>query len=87
MTITAAWRVQLGAGMKPVEESEQTDVIEDGGIENALADADIVIGLADVDPVPLSPMLEAIDPDATERAHTTGQDQRERLPIRGRDFV
>jgi hypothetical protein len=37
-------------------------------------------GIADVDPQPLSQMVEAIDPDATEAAHTELRDLHDRLP-------
>lgn len=38
------------------------------------------MGLSDVDPEPLTQFGEAIDPEATERAHEEIPAQRERLP-------
>lgn len=52
------------------------------GIEAAVANPDVVIGLADVDPEPLSTVGEALDPEATKEAHESGQAQRDKLPVR-----
>lgn len=47
----------------------------------------VIVGIADVDPEPLaSPAVEAIDPDAAGEAHRSVQEQRDRLPIRGKNL-
>jgi len=48
--------------------------------------ADSIGGLSEVDPEPISQMVEAMDPEATEDAHREVRDQRERLPVRGRNI-
>lgn len=51
----------------------------------AVMDADVIIGITEVDPEPLSSMLEALDPEATEGAHRDVQDQRDRMPVGGKN--
>ena len=57
------------------------------GIEDAVQDADLVMGISDVDPTPLSGMGEAIDPDANAEAHNAGRKQRERMPVPGKNVL
>jgi hypothetical protein len=45
----------------------------------------VIVGLADVDPEPLAGMGEGIDPDAVEEAHRSVKEQREGLPISGKN--
>jgi hypothetical protein len=58
-------------------------ITPDGG-----ADAiSIPPGISQVDPQPLTQIsAEAIDPDATEAAHDTIVEQRERLPVPGKNL-
>lgn len=51
----------------------------------AVMDADVIIGIAEVDPEPLSQMIEAMDPEATEGAHRDVQEQRGRMPVGGKN--
>jgi hypothetical protein len=44
-----------------------------------------IIGLADVDPVALTQMGEAIDPELTRAAHEEIPEQRARMPVRGKN--
>ena len=44
-----------------------------------------IIGLADVDPQALTQMGEAIDPEMTKAAHEEIPEQRDRLPVRGKN--
>ena len=37
-------------------------------------------GISDVDPEQISQVVEALDPEATEAAHTSIKEQREKLP-------
>jgi hypothetical protein len=51
------------------------------------ADVPPLQGIADVDPQPLTQVsAEAIDPDATRAAHEVIIEQRERLPMRGKNI-
>ena len=43
-------------------------------------------GISDVDPAPISQMTEAMDPVATKAAHQDIADQRERLPVPGKNL-
>jgi hypothetical protein len=50
--------------------------------------ADMIAGIAEVDPQPLSQISgEGIDPDATAAAHDEIPDQRERLPRHGKNIL
>jgi hypothetical protein len=51
----------------------------------AVMDAEVIIGIAEVDPEPLSQMVEAMDPEATENAHRDVQEQRDRMPTSGKN--
>jgi hypothetical protein len=44
-----------------------------------------IIGLADVDPQALTQMGEAIDPELTKAAHEEIPEQRDKLPVRGKN--
>ena len=57
-----------------------------GGVANAVQDADLVMGISDVDPQPLSGMGEAIDPDANAEAHGASKQQRKRMPVSGKNL-
>ena len=46
----------------------------------------LAVGIADVDPVGLTQMGEAIDPERTKAAHEEVTEQRARMPVRGRDL-
>lgn len=46
----------------------------------------VIVGISDVDPVPLANMGEAMDPDAVDEAHRSVQEQRERLPVSGKNI-
>ena len=52
------------------------------GVEDAVLVA-ASSGLSEVDPVGLTQMGEAVDPEAAEQAHSEVRDQRERLPGNG----
>ena len=55
--------------------------------DTAAIDADIIIGIAEIDPEPLTQVSgEGIDLDATETAHRAPRDQRERMPVRGKNI-
>ena len=43
-------------------------------------------GISDVDPQPLTYLTEAVDPDATRAAHEAISEQRERLPVPGKNL-
>ena len=58
-----------------------------GGFADAAQDADVVMGISDVDPVPLSGMGEAIDPEANADAHNEMKQQRGRMPARGKNMI
>lgn len=45
----------------------------------------VIVGLADVDPEPLSGMGEGIDRGAVDEAHRSVQEQREKLPLSGKN--
>lgn len=53
--------------------------------ERSTEDMTVPPGLSQVDPEPLSQMTEALDPDATRAAHQNIPEQRERLPVRGKN--
>lgn len=57
-------------------------------VVGAVIDAEIVgVGIADVDPGPLAnPAGEAIDPDAVDEAHRSVREQRDRLPVAGKNL-
>jgi len=44
-----------------------------------------IVGISDVDPEPLTTMGEGIDPDAVDEAHRSVKEQRERLPVSGKN--
>jgi hypothetical protein len=44
-----------------------------------------IVGISDVDPEPLAGMGEGIDPDAVDEAHRSVQEQRDRLPVSGKN--
>lgn len=44
-----------------------------------------IIGISEVDPEPLAGMGEGIDPDAVDEAHRSVPEQRERLPVSGKN--
>ena len=46
----------------------------------------VIVGIAEVDPVPLSGMGEGIDRSAVEEAHRSVQEQRDKLPISGKNI-
>ena len=57
-----------------------------GGPVAGVVDAEIlVVGISDVDPSGLVGMGEAIDPEANAEAHEAVDEQRARMPVRGRD--
>lgn len=45
----------------------------------------VIVGIADVDPEPLSTMGEAMDPDAVSAAHQAAPDRLGDLPGRGKN--
>jgi hypothetical protein len=46
----------------------------------------VIVGISEVDPEPLANVVgEGIDPDAVDEAHRSVQEQRERLPISGKN--
>lgn len=62
-------------------EDEDTEADADAG------DAPLVAGISEVDPQPLTQIAgEGIDPDATRAAHDEPREQRERLPVHGRNL-
>ena len=47
----------------------------------------VIVGIAEVDPVPLANVAgEGIDVDAVEEAHVSVTEQRERLPVSGKNI-
>jgi hypothetical protein len=44
-----------------------------------------IVGISDVDPQPLATMGEGVDPDAVDEAHRSVKEQRERLPVSGKN--
>jgi hypothetical protein len=46
----------------------------------------VIVGIAEVDPEPLAGMGEGIDPDAVDEAHRSVREQRERLPVTGKNI-
>lgn len=55
--------------------------------DEIVTDAVIIgVGIADVDPVPLANVAgEGIDPDAVDEAHRSVTEQRDRLPVSGKN--
>lgn len=53
--------------------------------EEIVTDA-AIIGISEVDPEPLAGMGEGIDPDAVDEAHRSVREQRERLPVSGKNL-
>ena len=51
-----------------------------------IEDAELISGLSDVDPQPLTTFGEAVDPDATSEAHVEPASHRDRLPVRGKNI-
>ncbi len=58
---------------------------EDFDDDDLVAEEVVVVGIAAVDPEPLSTMGEAVDPDAIAAAHQEVPDQLEQLPVRGKN--
>jgi hypothetical protein len=56
-----------------------------GAMTDRGADVAIAQGISQVDPEPLTQMGEAVDPDAIRAAHREIPEQRERLPIPGKN--
>lgn len=54
------------------------------GADAVIVEAELV-GISEVDPAGLTQMGEAIDPERTEAAHAEIPEQRERLPVRGKN--
>lgn len=46
----------------------------------------VIIGISEVDPEGLVGMGEGIDPDAVDEAHRSVRDQRDRLPVTGKNI-
>jgi hypothetical protein len=47
----------------------------------------VIVGIAEVDPEPLANMAgEGIDPDAVDEAHRSVQEQRDQLPVSGKNL-
>lgn len=76
-------RAQMGAGATPRGVGAAGNPAEPAV---GVVDAEIlVVGISDVDPSGLVGMGEAIDPDANAEAHEAIDEQRARIPVRGRD--
>jgi hypothetical protein len=51
-----------------------------------IVDAEIILGIAEIDPEPLTQVAgEGIDPDATREAHEGPREQRAKMPVRGKN--
>lgn len=46
----------------------------------------VIVGISEVDPEPLAGMGEGIDPDAVDEAHRSVREQRDRLPVTGKNI-
>ncbi len=46
----------------------------------------VIVGISEVDPEPLAGMGEGIDPEAVDEAHRSVLEQRERLPVSGKNI-
>jgi hypothetical protein len=68
----------------PAGASPRDDRTSEAGVSR---EAPAFAGIADVDPQPLTQVAaEALDPDATARAHDDIPAQRDRLPVRGKNL-
>jgi hypothetical protein len=73
------------AGRLDVGSSGVGDVSPEVDVE-IVTDA-VIIGIAEVDPEPLANVAaEGIDPDAADEAHSSVSEQRERLPVSGKNI-
>lgn len=56
-------------------------------LDAVVVEAELVTGIADVDPEPLTQVAgEGIDPSATRTAHRAVTEQRGRMPVRGKNI-
>ena len=55
-------------------------------VRGAAIDPDTLVGISDVDPTGISQMVEAVDPDAIGAAHNAIEDQRDRMPVAGKNL-
>lgn len=58
----------------------------DAGRDLEVVTEAVIIGISEVDPEGLAGMGEGIDPDAVDEAHRSVRDQRDRLPVTGKNI-
>jgi hypothetical protein len=85
MLIKARRRASAGAGSGRATDLAPADL--GAAADRGASTAPVPAGISEVDPQPLTQVAaEAIDPEATQAAHEVIVDQRERLPVPGKNL-